>query len=186
MAGRGPAPGLLEAVRSFINTYDVDLPEDSLTTPGDLVSWLAGHDLIDAEATATRRQLAAAMRIRDALRVLALANNGDENADVRSAWSALDEAAEAAAVMLRFSSEGPLLEPEKEGIEKALGTILVGVAEAMADGTWARLKVCRDDTCAWVFYDHSKNRSSTWCAMGVCGNRAKARAYRARQATSQT
>ncbi|HEV2869799.1 MAG TPA: CGNR zinc finger domain-containing protein, partial [Actinomycetota bacterium] len=30
------------------------------------------------------------------------------------------------------------------------------------------------------FYDHSTNRSGTWCTMSVCGNRRKARAYRRR------
>jgi predicted RNA-binding Zn ribbon-like protein len=51
----------------------------------------------------------------------------------------------------------------------------------MADDTWNRLKACRLDNCQWAFYDTSKNRSRTWCSMKVCGNRAKARAYRERQ-----
>jgi predicted RNA-binding Zn ribbon-like protein len=51
----------------------------------------------------------------------------------------------------------------------------------MAGETWDRLKACRLDDCQWVFYDHSKNRSRTWCSMRVCGNRAKARAYRERR-----
>ena len=45
----------------------------------------------------------------------------------------------------------------------------------MRDGTFARLKACREHTCEWAFYDHSRNRSATWCSMEVCGNRAKAR-----------
>ena len=53
----------------------------------------------------------------------------------------------------------------------------------MADGTWRRLKACREDTCQWAFYDRSKNRSGTWCSMAVCGNRAKARAYRSATAS---
>jgi hypothetical protein len=35
----------------------------------------------------------------------------------------------------------------------------------------------------WAFYDHARNRSRTWCSMDACGNRAKARAYRARRAS---
>lgn len=46
--------------------------------------------------------------------------------------------------------------------------------------TWPRLKACREDTCRWAFYDHSKNRSGHWCSMEVCGARHKARQYRAR------
>jgi predicted RNA-binding Zn ribbon-like protein len=55
------------------------------------------------------------------------------------------------------------------------------VAAAMNDGTWSRLKVCMNDECAWAFYDHARNRSGKWCEMSVCGNRMKARAYRARR-----
>jgi predicted RNA-binding Zn ribbon-like protein len=52
----------------------------------------------------------------------------------------------------------------------------------MSEGTWSRLKACLADTCQWAFYDQSKNRSAHWCSMAVCGNRAKARAYRNRHA----
>jgi predicted RNA-binding Zn ribbon-like protein len=51
----------------------------------------------------------------------------------------------------------------------------------MADGTWHRLKACRQ--CAWAYYDYSKNRSATWCSMAICGNRTKTRAYRRRRST---
>ena len=50
----------------------------------------------------------------------------------------------------------------------------------MEAGTWLRLKACRNYTCRWAFYDHSKNRSGHWCTMSVCGNRQKSRGYRQR------
>ena len=50
--------------------------------------------------------------------------------------------------------------------------------EAIASGTWSRLKCCRNHACRWAFYDDSKNRSATWCSMQICGNRAKTRTYR--------
>jgi predicted RNA-binding Zn ribbon-like protein len=49
----------------------------------------------------------------------------------------------------------------------------------MLDGTWERLKACRN--CRWSFYDYSPNRSGTWCSMQLCGNRRKTRAYRKRK-----
>ena len=52
--------------------------------------------------------------------------------------------------------------------------------EAVADGTWRRLKICADHECDWAYYDASKNRARNWCEYG-CGNRAKVRAYRQRQ-----
>ena len=55
------------------------------------------------------------------------------------------------------------------------------MARARADGTWDRLKVCLADDCQWAYYDRSRNRSSVWCDMRVCGNRAKVRSYRERR-----
>jgi predicted RNA-binding Zn ribbon-like protein len=60
--------------------------------------------------------------------------------------------------------------------------LLAIVHEAIGKGHWERLKACREHTCEWAFYDHTKNRSGAWCNMQVCGNRAKARAYRERRA----
>ena len=60
------------------------------------------------------------------------------------------------------------------------------VVDAMGVGTWSRLKPCRSHGCQWLFYDHSINRSGSWCTrmrwctMSVCGNRSKARVYRRR------
>ena len=47
---------------------------------------------------------------------------------------------------------------------------------------WKRLKGCRDENCRVAFYDKSRNRSRAWCSMEVCGNREKARSFRARHA----
>jgi predicted RNA-binding Zn ribbon-like protein len=63
--------------------------------------------------------------------------------------------------------------------------LLAIVAEAQADGSWERMKACPWETCRWAFYDHSKNRSRTWCEWG-CGNKVKTRNYRARQRRSTT
>jgi predicted RNA-binding Zn ribbon-like protein len=58
------------------------------------------------------------------------------------------------------------------------------IAEAMAEGSWGRLKACSDHGCQWAFFDRSKNRSGHWCSMRVCGNRAKARQFRERRRSS--
>jgi predicted RNA-binding Zn ribbon-like protein len=65
-----------------------------------------------------------------------------------------------------------------------LGTVLAAIADAMHDGHWQRMKACRNDRCRWVFYDHSRSRTGTWCSMRICGNRNKVRAHRARHAAA--
>jgi len=44
-----------------------------------------------------------------------------------------------------------------------------------------RLKTCPASNCGWVFLDTTKNGTRRWCDMRVCGNRAKARTFSARQ-----
>jgi len=73
-------------------------------------------------------------------------------------------------------------EARARGVDGALGAVVALVLTARADGSLARLKACRRDVCHWVFYDRSRNHSSHWCAMAVCGNRTKTRAYRRRRA----
>jgi predicted RNA-binding Zn ribbon-like protein len=95
----------------------------------------------------------------------------------------LSRASRSAHLGVRFDKTGQAaLEPHATGLDAALGAILAVVARSMLDGSWSRLKVCRDDTCRWAFYDRSKNRSSCWCLMSVCGNRSKVRRHRQHRA----
>jgi predicted RNA-binding Zn ribbon-like protein len=54
------------------------------------------------------------------------------------------------------------------------------VLAARWDGSWRRLKACPHAHCGWAFYDRSRNRSSQWCSMRICGNRTKAARHRIR------
>ncbi|HEV2656447.1 MAG TPA: CGNR zinc finger domain-containing protein [Ktedonobacteraceae bacterium] len=82
---------------------------------------------------------------------------------------------------MQFDQNGQAhLTPSSSGIDGAMSQMLERVMRAMIDGTWTRLKACRNETCRWAFYDTSKNRSATWCTMAVCGSRLKTRAYRQR------
>jgi len=174
------APGELELVREFVNTYDIEDGTEELGSPGDLGGWLQARGLAPSGLRVTRADLSEAIELREALRALLLAHNGTPA--LASAGAALDASAVRARLRLRFGEDGSArLEPEARGGAGALGRLLVIVHAAIADGTWARLKACREHTCEFAFYDHTKNRSGAWCNMEVCGNRAKARAYRQRR-----
>jgi len=58
---------------------------------------------------------------------------------------------------------------------------LLIIRDAQQDGTWARLKACRNRDCRWAFYDRSHTRRGAWCDMAVCGNLIKNRNFRARR-----
>jgi predicted RNA-binding Zn ribbon-like protein len=180
MSKQQEAPGELEHVRAFVNTIDLEERTEALSGPDELAVWLAQHGLAPAGLVATNADVEYAIGLREALRAVLLAHNADGviPADVASA---LDRAAARSELRLRFDKTGSgTLEPEADGVDGALGRLLAIIHRSTADGTWTRLKACRDDTCEWAFYDHTKNRSGAWCNMAVCGNRAKARAYRER------
>jgi predicted RNA-binding Zn ribbon-like protein len=170
------APGRLELVRQFVNTREIDEDRDEIATPAALEAWLAEHGL--STGPATDADVDRFADVREGLRALLLANNGESRDP--DAVARLDAVAATVPVSVRFGDDDCALEPEGKGLDAALGSILGRVHTAMRDGTFQRLKACREHTCAWAFYDHSRNRSATWCSMEVCGNRAKARAYRAR------
>lgn len=57
----------------------------------------------------------------------------------------------------------------------------IEVFQAQQDGTWNRLKVCRNPYCATSFYDTSRNNSGVWHNVKTCGNIANLRASRERR-----
>lgn len=179
-AGTRPAPGELVLVQAFVNTVDLEGGEEQLTDPEALGRWLRAHDLIEEGVPLGDDDLRLAISVREALRALARANHEGRTDPQASAM--LDRVAAGARLRVRFDAEGVRLEPDRPGIDGALGRLLGIVYASMVEGTWGRLKACRRDTCRWVFYDASRNRSSSWCAMAVCGNKEKAKAYRKRRA----
>jgi predicted RNA-binding Zn ribbon-like protein len=152
------APQPLREVQQFVNSVDLEHEVD----------WLP--DWLDERGLAGELERARALR--EAMRALVLANNG----------VALDEAAlelvnsAAARLRLQLEADGELR--VGEGSDALDGVVAIAFG-AMLDGTWLRLKACRN--CCWSFYDYSPNRSATWCSMQLCGNRKKTRAYRSRR-----
>jgi predicted RNA-binding Zn ribbon-like protein len=162
-----PAPGELWRVQRLINTFDLEDGKDSLSA-----AWLLEHGLAAPSETV---DLDSVRVLREALRMLLLSHNGG-TVDA-GAVSALSELSREAGVVVVFCGDGNAWLDAAGPVGRALAI----VAHASADGTWERLKVCPADDCRWAFYDFSRNHSRTWCSMGSCGNRAKARAYRSRQ-----
>jgi predicted RNA-binding Zn ribbon-like protein len=181
-AGRAPAPGRLGLVQAFLNTFwDLDAHgAETWTHARAYGGWLARRGFSGA---ATDDDLARAVELRAALRALALANHDD--APAHAAERILDriaaDVAPRAGLTPRFAS-GDCLDVAADGPDAALALVLGIVFAARADGTWRRLKACPHAHCGWAFYDRSRNRSSQWCSMRLCGNRTKGARHRGRAA----
>jgi predicted RNA-binding Zn ribbon-like protein len=181
MSAAQEAPGELELVRTFVNTLDIEDGVDKLADPAALGQWLRSQGLLRGSSRPGEADVLAARRLREAIRTLLLGNNGESVR--KEAALVLSRTAQRAALAPVFDPDrNARLEPAASGVDGALGRVLAVVAEAMADGTWTRLKACRADDCRWAFYDHARNHSRHWCSMAVCGNRTKARTYRRRHA----
>ena len=160
------APRPLRLLQLFVNTADQESGREWLADQAALDAWLVEHEL------AGPVDLAEALELREALRDLLRANSGQRRSAVSIAT--LNDAA--ASLVVGLDADGSV----RIAGGDALGTIVAVAFTAMLDGTWPRLKVCRN--CSWSFYDYSKNRSASWCSMQLCGNRLKTRAYRRRRA----
>ena len=179
MADRDTADGDAGLVQAFVNTTDLHDGPEELTDPNTLRAWLVAHRLMGDQEMAGQDDLRHALAVREAMRGLIGANNGLRVYPVDLAT--LNEAAAASGLRMRFGPGGrPRLEPEAPGAVGALGRLVAALYGAMQDEDWSRLKLCGDDECRWVFFDRSRNHSSRWCSMASCGNRAKARRFRAR------
>ena len=169
---REPAPGSLALVQGFVNTVDREHGPDLFDDAAGLAEWLERHLMPAAVAPGDRER---ARELREALRSLLLANNGEPRDP--AAQEILERAARRARLEAAFPPDGAALVPRAEGFDAALGRILAAAFAAMLDGSWARLKACPREVCGWAFYDRSTNASATWCSMRVCGGRVKAGAY---------
>jgi len=63
-------------------------------------------------------------------------------------------------------------------------SLLMPIAEAMAnlicEEDMTYVKACEGHDCTLMFLDRTKSHARRWCSMGICGNRAKQAAHRAR------
>lgn len=174
-----PTPHDLELLRSFVNTIDLETNTDQLDTPGRLQDWLVARSLLAVDATIDDEAHRETLDFREAVRALALANGA--NALDPAAITTLNQLGGEASLSVLISSEGhPKLQAMGGGNHRTFGHLLSIIYTAMVDGSFQRLKGCANDTCQWLFYDQSKNRSKKWCEMQTCGNAINARAYRRR------
>ena len=172
------APEPLRLVQRFVNTADHEHEREFLGTALELKEWISDAGL-DRAANATGADLRRARALREALRELLVAN-GEGAPPPSAATAVVNRAARAARLSFELDSSGrPVLVPASAGAPGALGRIVAVAVAAMLDGSWTRLKACRN--CRWAFYDYSRNRSAAWCSMLICGNRLKTRRYRRRK-----
>jgi predicted RNA-binding Zn ribbon-like protein len=176
MDPRAAAPGALALVEEFLRT------RNQVADAPDLDAWRARHGLT---GQVTAETFARAIRLREALRSLMLANNGGPvdvaavrlvNAEIGACGLRPHVQPDGFSVGVQW---GAGLASDPVGGE-LLAVVLAAVIAAIADGSWRRMKACAAEDCYYAFYDHTRNRSGRWCDVAGCGANARMRAYRQR------
>lgn len=138
---------------AFLNTLDVEEQTDALDDAPAFADWARERGVEPGD-------LAEARRVRDALRLVV---DGEE-ADLPAVELTTECGGHAVGLSARTAVEAAVASSVVLSIQGRLG----------------RVKLCGGDDCRWAFYDGSRNGSRQWCSMEVCGNRQKARTYRAK------
>ena len=97
--------------------------------------------------------------------------------------SRLEEAFKEASkhLQLRWTGEKLVRElPHSSALpELPLWLLSLSAAELMTSEQMQLLRACGSPECRWLFVDTSKNHTRRWCDMKICGNRMKARRFKA-------
>jgi predicted RNA-binding Zn ribbon-like protein len=173
-------------------------PEEHFSTYGDVLSWAETRRVIGrAEAqrllqnaarrpAAAREALTEALALREALyRAIAAGASGRKpattdlariNAHIATMFSGAQLRPTRGRLELAFEPDGqsPLLEP-------ILAPVLRAAVDLLTSDALARVRLCADASCAWLFLDTTRNRTRRWCDMKECGNRNKVRRFREAQ-----
>ena len=176
-----PAPMPLLVVQSFVNTWEGDSGTDVLADPASAARWLRDAGLLDERPRSRARTLPSCGR------------RGRRSAPCSSTTPGAWRRTGATILALGALAQGCRLQPvvlADGGVDLrpgdgtgagGLATLLLIIRDAQRDGTWSRLKACRNPDCRWAYYDRSHAGRGAWCDMAVCGNRIKNRNLRSRR-----
>ena len=179
------APGTLEVVRTFLNTWRI--PNDTREPIDELASLEAMQRFYSTwfRDSGGGSEVSIVPELVRQLRADLRSILGTSDVLILSEWLSRQPVE----VMLSPAAEGmPILTYRPAAVQgcSLCAKVLALIVEAIARSTWMRLKACPD--CQWVFYDHTKNMNKVWCLMTAsgpqgrsCGSISKVRSFRQRQ-----
>jgi len=167
-------------------------PEELLTDYDDLAQFSAQSNLV-SDALARRlirnasenkaAQVVAAVReLREAAAlVLYAALDGDQfRAPAIATLEGYFKKARDAQRLLRAGGRLGWEFPQSNALpELPLWLLSLSTAELLTSDEMERVRACGNAECRWLFLDTSKNHTRRWCDMKICGNRMKARRFKA-------
>lgn len=195
---RGPTFQLIggHPALDLVNTLDwrfrQDGQEELLKTYMDLLHFAEQSQLIDSKQARRilrkssdarqTRTLAAARELREALSEL-LYSAVDAQKPASDALKSLEKFFKRAHAhrSLHWSATGASwsFSDAAQPAEFPLWQLALHAEQLVTSEQLALLRACAKPDCRWLFLDTSKNHTRRWCDMKLCGNRMKARRFKA-------
>lgn len=164
-------------------------PTETLHGFADLLAWCETANTLDGASAdafrhwaprSTRDAVAIfddAIALREAIyRAFGATAGGDVPAerDVATLNRLLERAPGRTAVTAAASANRWQLPPVMPTAASLLAPVLWSAGDLLTGERLARVRLCANAKCRWLFLDDSKGGTRRWCAMSACGNRAKA------------
>jgi predicted RNA-binding Zn ribbon-like protein len=188
LIGGHPAPDLVNTLdwrfrdtgsEELINNYaDVVrfIEQSGMIGTGDAHRLLRGTPENKAQKVVT-----AIRELREALAEIlyaAVAGKSPSGSSVRKLEACLNEAS----AQQQLHWEGAKLEwklPQFPSLAAPFWLLTLSAGQFITSDQMQLLHECGNDECRWLFLDTSKNHTRRWCDMKICGNRMKARRFKA-------
>jgi predicted RNA-binding Zn ribbon-like protein len=174
----------------LVNTLDWRFratgPEELLKSYNDLLMFAEQSQLLTPKQARELRRLPdekALIRCKELREALADIFYGPSSSAARTT---LERYAQAARLKQKLSwKQSPRLEWEwpagRLDPELPLWALALSASDLLTSEAVHRVQACHNPECRWLFLDTSKNHTRRWCDMQVCGNRMKARRFKAHQ-----
>jgi predicted RNA-binding Zn ribbon-like protein len=171
-------PGL-QRLLHFLNSRAIGYEPEALSDERSAERFLGASGFALAEGELDEAGLALLLELRGAL--AAAVDAARPAAEQARAWATIDAIAAASPVVLTFA-RGPRssLGPTGSGGRGVVERVLADLHGAIADGRFARLRLCAFEPCAAAFYDATRSRTQRWHSYATCGNRVNVAAHRER------
>jgi predicted RNA-binding Zn ribbon-like protein len=182
----------------LVNTLDWRFreggPEDSLASYDDLLRFTDESGLLKAAqmrqfrglagGSAGARVLKRCIELREAIAEILYSRLDGRSPSVASLRT-LEHSIQAARLQqqLRWKEKQLEWDWRENDAELPLWALSLSASDLMLSEAVQQVRACDNPECRWLFLDTSKNHTRRWCDMKICGNRMKARRFKARVTT---
>jgi predicted RNA-binding Zn ribbon-like protein len=173
----------------LVNTLDwrfrAEGPEELLKSYDDLLRFCHESGVLTAQRArrpANRRVLKRCVELREAIAEIFYARL-DGRSPAAASRRTLERSIKTARFQqqLRWKQERLEWNWRENDAELPLWALSMSASDLLLSEAAGRVRACDNPECRWLFLDTSKNHTRRWCDMKLCGNRMKARRFKAQR-----